>query len=321
MSASRSTDRPRIRPSRSAAILIRCHWSRPWCTVMLPSLRDSVHLTGRPSLRAISSASTSSAVTCSLEPKPPPTSGAITRMFCSGMPVTSGEHEPQHVRDLGRRPERELVADAGADHRARLHRARDQPLLAVVALQHHRGVAEGRVEVAVGEDPLVALVAGLVHLRRVLVQRRPDVQHRRQRLVVDVDGCERVGGLVPVPGHHDGHRLADVADLVGGHRRVGRDHDVRGDRPGARQAALLVGEVGAGERGDDAGSAAGGADVHRGDPRVRERAAQEGHVQHAGQADVVGPVGLAGDQSGVFLAERAPWPSSAPGASVCAVIR
>ena len=32
-------------------------------------------------------------------------------------------------------------------------------------------------------------------------------------------------------------------------------HDVLGDRPGARQAALLVGEVGAGERGDHAGLA------------------------------------------------------------------
>ena len=111
MSASRSTDRPRILPSASAAILIRCHWSRPWCTVMLPSLRDSVHLTGLPTLRATSTASTSSAVTCSLEPKPPPTSGAMTRRFCSGMPKNSGQHEPQHVRDLGRRPERDLVAD------------------------------------------------------------------------------------------------------------------------------------------------------------------------------------------------------------------
>ena len=53
---------------------------------MLPSLRDSVHLTGLPSLRATSTASTSSAVTWSLDPKPPPTSGAMTRMFCSGMP-------------------------------------------------------------------------------------------------------------------------------------------------------------------------------------------------------------------------------------------
>ena len=88
MSASRSTSRPRSLPSLSAAIRIRCHWSRPWCTVRLPSLRDSVHLTGRPSLRVTSSESTSSAVTCSLEPNPPPTSGAITRMFCSAIPVT-----------------------------------------------------------------------------------------------------------------------------------------------------------------------------------------------------------------------------------------
>ena len=88
MSASRSTSSPRIRPSASAAIVIFCHWSRPWCTVMLPSLRLSVHLTGRPSLRAIRRASTSSAVTCSFDPKPPPTSGAMTRRFCSGMPVT-----------------------------------------------------------------------------------------------------------------------------------------------------------------------------------------------------------------------------------------
>ncbi len=89
MSASRSTDRPRSRPSRSAATLIRCSWSRPWCTARLPSLRDSVHFTGRPSLRAISTARNSSAVTWSLDPNPPPTSGAMTRMFCSGMPSTA----------------------------------------------------------------------------------------------------------------------------------------------------------------------------------------------------------------------------------------
>ncbi len=27
-------------------------------------------------------------MTCSLDPNPPPTSGAMTLMFCSGMPVT-----------------------------------------------------------------------------------------------------------------------------------------------------------------------------------------------------------------------------------------
>ena len=39
----------------------------------------------------------------------------------------------------------------GGDHRARLHRARDQPLLPVGALQHHGGVAERGLDVAVAE--------------------------------------------------------------------------------------------------------------------------------------------------------------------------
>src|SRR6478672_12895789 len=73
------------------------------------------------------------------------------------------------------------------------------------------------------------------------------------------------------------------------------------DRPAARQAGLLA-EVRGGEGGDHTGHLLSRADVHRRDPRMRERAADEGHVQQAGQHDVVGPVGLAGEQPGVLLA-------------------
>jgi hypothetical protein len=62
-------------------------WSRPWCADISDSLRVSVHLTGLPRRRATRRLSTSSGVTCSLPPKPPPTSGAITRSLCSGTPV------------------------------------------------------------------------------------------------------------------------------------------------------------------------------------------------------------------------------------------
>ncbi len=62
-------------------------WSRPWWALISDSLRVSVHLIGLPSLRASSRMSSSSGVTCSLPPKPPPTSGATTRSLCSGMPV------------------------------------------------------------------------------------------------------------------------------------------------------------------------------------------------------------------------------------------
>ena len=119
---------------------------------------------------------------------------------------------------------------------------------------------------------------------------------------IDVDELERVRRGVVVAGDHAGHDLADVADLVGGHRRVRRDDDVRRHRPGAGQAALFGGEVGAGERGDDAGRAAGGRHVHRPDPGVRHRAAHVTDVQHPRQHDVVGPVGLPGEQPRVLLA-------------------
>jgi hypothetical protein len=145
-----------------------------------------------------------------------------------------------------------------------------------------------------------------MYLRRAVGQRGAQVEHGGQRIVVHVDGRRRVCRLVAVPCDHAGHGLADIPDLRSGHRRVVRDHGVLGDRPGARQAALLAGEVRAGEGGHHAGHGPGGGQIHPGDPRVRVRAAGEGHVQHAGQLDVIGPVRLAGDQPRVFLADAGP---------------
>ena len=89
MSASRSTSRPVTVPSRLAAIVESWIWSRPWCAAISDSERVSVYLTGLPSRRATSSVMISSGVTCSLPPNPPPTSGAMTRSLCSGMPGDS----------------------------------------------------------------------------------------------------------------------------------------------------------------------------------------------------------------------------------------
>ena len=55
---------------------------------VIASVRVSIHLIGRLSLRAITTASSSSAKTFSFDPKPPPTSGATTRNLSSGTPVT-----------------------------------------------------------------------------------------------------------------------------------------------------------------------------------------------------------------------------------------
>ena len=82
------TFRPLTLPSRSAAMSMYWIWSRPWCALISDSLRVSVHFTGLPMRLATSRLSTSSGVTWSLPPNPPPTSGAMTRSLCSGVPVT-----------------------------------------------------------------------------------------------------------------------------------------------------------------------------------------------------------------------------------------
>ncbi len=79
MSASRCTSSPVTVPSRLAVIVMSWIWSRPWCALISDSERDSVNLHGLPSLRATSVVTISSGVTGILPPKPPPTSGAMTR--------------------------------------------------------------------------------------------------------------------------------------------------------------------------------------------------------------------------------------------------
>ncbi len=76
-------------PSFVAASVSFCHWSRPWWALTRLSLRVSVYFTGLWSSRATANAIISSGVCCSLPPKPPPTSGAITRILFSGTPVVA----------------------------------------------------------------------------------------------------------------------------------------------------------------------------------------------------------------------------------------
>ena len=89
MSASRSTSSARTVPSRLAAIVMSWIWSRPWWADSSDSERVSVHFTGLPSLTDAARTRISSGVTCSLPPKPPPTSGAITRSLCSATPAVA----------------------------------------------------------------------------------------------------------------------------------------------------------------------------------------------------------------------------------------
>ena len=74
-------------PSRLAPTFTKSIWSRPWIEELMCSERVSVHLTARPSLREAHEARISSGYSVIFTPKPPPTSGAITRTRSSDISI------------------------------------------------------------------------------------------------------------------------------------------------------------------------------------------------------------------------------------------
>ena len=152
----------------------------------------------------------------------------------------------------------------------------------------------------VGEARLSRL-AGLVvaDQRRVGVERLARVDHRRQRVVLDVDQRQRVVGGVLVDRDDERDLLALEAHLVAG------QHGLRvvGDRRHPREPERL--EVLGGDDGGDARVRERARGVDRDDPRVRVGAAQHLAVDHPRQADVVEVVALAADEARVLLALQA----------------
>jgi len=198
------------------------------------------------------------------------------------------EEHPKHVGDLGRRPYGHLIAHAhrGGDDRARLHVAGDDALVDEAALHHDIGLGLGLVvgDPGAGQREGVALVGhrgalAIVDERRARLQRGLHVDHRGERLVVDLDGLECVigRGLIGREDHCDA--VADVADLV--HREGGerRHLDVVGHRPHAGDRAIEVAELGGAIGRHDVRLIQGTGDVELGDLGVGHRATQDGHVQ------------------------------------------
>ncbi len=310
-------------PSRSAASRRRWIWSRPWIVAWKPSLRDSVHLIGAAQLLGQDDREDLLGVDVELGAEAAADVGRDHADLVLGGRGDQRDHQPQDVGDLRRRVERHLAGrgDRVGDDAARFHRRGDEPLLQVLALDHDLGVGEGLLEgllrrhrevevealvvAQVGVDEVGALGHGGLH-----------VDDRRERLVVDLDVLERIGGLVAVAADHHRDAVADVARRVHRQRHVRRVLHVRRDRPGARQRAVLPLQVRAGERRDHAGLRERSGHVDARDARVRHGAAQHGHVEHAGQLHVVGPRRLARDQPRVLLAQHDP----ADGVAVAGVV-
>ena len=146
-------------------------------------------------------------------PKPPPTSGTITRHALLGQPERHGDGAAHREGHLRRRPDRagrpsplssEARTPRGLDRHARHAR------IAQVRLDDHVGSGEARPDIA---------RAGAAHVRDIV---RPVVvdegrrrRHRgrrrrgdRQRLVRDDHPIEGVGQPIGIVGDHDGDGLA-----------------------------------------------------------------------------------------------------------------
>ena len=215
------------------------------------------------------------------------------------------------MRVLARRQERVLVAGIVlADRAARLHRVGHQPVVDELERRDVVRALEGGVDlrlVVLEEAPVEAEVRGqaLMHLRRIGLERRAHVDHRRQLVDVDLDRLGRVARLGERLGDHRGDWLADVAHHPLGEDRVPRLLLLRAvaarHLPRGRQAARVL-EVVAGEDPEHPRHPRRRLGVEPGDPAARDVGAQEMGIGLARPVQVVGEPALAGQEAHVLAA-------------------
>ena len=150
-----------------------------------------------------------------------------------------------------------------------------------------------------------------MHQRRVVALAQARIGHHRQRFVVDLDKLHGVFGGGPVLGHHRADRLAAEPHLVD--REPVLDRFAAGEAVGhAAERIDLPQQLLAGQHFDHAGQFPRLAGVDRAQPGVGMLAAQEGHVIHARQLDIVQETAVALDQRDGLVRQhrRARRPSS-----------
>ena len=218
----------------------------------------------------------------------------------------AGEHEARDVRDLGRGPQREVVAASLGHRAARLDGRARGAVVHEAVLHRDLRLGEAGVDVAASHRPLVRLVGAelLPDERRAVLERRLRVHHSGLRVVLHDHVLGGVHRDVPGRGHNHRHGIAHVLHLTALERPVlGRlDLDARRRPDHGERTREVVGHVLAREHGHHAAALLRGGRVDRGDRGVRLGRAHHHEVQHAGEVDVLGVVAPARDHPGVLLA-------------------
>jgi hypothetical protein len=183
-----------------------------------------------------------------------------------------------------------------ADGDARLHRHGREAVVLDAQLHHVLGLGEGGVgRLLVAEhqpEAGVALRAIVPHLHGAILGGLFEIDHRRQRLVVDLDQLGGVARLGERLGDDEGDAVADEAYLVGDQYRLKRAMplgraEVLGHQVGGEAAELVGRRIGAGEHREHAGRGLGLGGVDALDAGVRVRRQHGDPVAHAGQGNVI----------------------------------
>jgi hypothetical protein len=215
-------------------------------------------------------------------------------------------HQQAHdVRVLRGHPDRVLARRRLVRGRsaANLYRGRDQPLVDEPLLHDDLRFGQRLVgRLCVTDRPVHRDVAGcvLVQLDRTFGGCLLDVDDDVERLPVDVDQLERVLGRVLALGHDCGDAGACKRDAIDLERPRRVDEVLDAARlPRARQRGQVL-EVLAGEDGDYARRRCRLRRVDALDAGVRVGRAQDRHVGHPRQLEIVEVLGGAGDQARVL---------------------
>ncbi len=125
------------------------------------------------------------------------------------------------------------------------------------------------------------------------------VKDRVKDLVGHLDQLAGILGEIGVVGDDHGERLAGEANVAVGQRPQLADRCFE-EHGGIERPLEHRGEIGGGEHGPNAGGLACRGDVKGGDPGSGDVAADERHVRHTGDDDVVEIDAVAGNQTRIL---------------------